>query len=63
MIPDTAPHHAVMGASVMQTVSSSCLSEYVYTTYNELMKNGWRSKETNEMDMLGFLRLRAWDAR
>ena len=28
----------------------------------ELMKNGWRMKEIDEMHMLGFLRLRAWDA-
>ncbi len=35
----------------------------MYATYNELMKNGWRMKEIDEMDMLGFLRLRAWDAR
>ena len=35
----------------------------VYATYNELMKNGWRMKEIDEMDMLGFLRLRAWDAQ
>ena len=27
------------------------------------MKNGWRMKEIDEMDMLGFLRLRAWDTR
>ena len=27
------------------------------------MKNGWRMVEIDEMDMLGFLRLRAWDAR
>ena len=27
------------------------------------MKNGWRMMEIDEMDMLGFLRLRAWDAR
>ena len=26
------------------------------------MKNGWRMKEIDEMDMLSFLRLRAWDA-
>ncbi len=39
------------------------LPEYVYTTYNELMKNGWRMKEIDEMDILGFLRLRAWDAQ
>ncbi len=29
---------------------------------NELMKNGWRMKEIDEMDMLGFMRLRVWDA-
>ena len=38
------------------------MPEYIYATYNELMKNGWRMKEIDEMDMLGFLRLRAWDA-
>lgn len=27
------------------------------------MKNGWRMKETDKMDMLGFLRLQAWDAQ
>ena len=26
------------------------------------MENGWRMKEIDEMDMLGFLRIRAWDA-
>ncbi|MBR3099357.1 MAG: hypothetical protein IKH18_07275 [Clostridia bacterium] len=35
----------------------------MYATYNELMKNGWWMKEIDEMDMLGFLRLRAWDAQ
>ncbi len=39
------------------------LLEYVYATYNELMKNGWRMKEIDEMDVLGFLRLRAWNAK
>ena len=39
------------------------LPEYVYATYNERMKNGWRMTEIDEMDMLEFLRLRAWDAR
>ncbi len=29
---------------------------------SELMKNDWHMKEIDEMDMLGFLRLRAWDA-
>ena len=35
----------------------------MYATYNELMKGGWRMNEIDTMDMLGFLRLRAWDAR
>jgi len=39
------------------------LPDYVYATYNELMKNGWRMRDIDEMDMPGFLRLRAWDAR
>jgi len=35
----------------------------VYATYNTLLKGGWRMREIDEMDMLGFLRLRAWDAQ
>lgn len=35
----------------------------MYATYNALLKNGWRMREIDEMDMLGFLRLRAWDAQ
>jgi hypothetical protein len=35
----------------------------VYATYNALLKSGWRMGEIDEMDMLGFLRLRAWDAQ
>ena len=42
---------------------SLTLPEYVYATYNELMKNGWRMAEIDEMDMLRFLRLLAWDAQ
>jgi len=38
------------------------LPEYIYATYNELMKSGWRMREIDDMDILGFLRLRAWDA-
>ena len=41
---------------------SLTLLEYVYATCNELMKNGWRMKEIDQMDMLDSLRLRAWDA-
>ena len=39
------------------------MPEYVYATYNALLKSGWRMRDIDEMDMLGFLRLRAWDAR
>ena len=39
------------------------MPEYIYSTYNLLLKDGWRMREIDEMDMLGFLRLRAWDAR
>jgi hypothetical protein len=35
----------------------------VYATYNTLLKSGWRMQEIDQMDMLGFLRLRAWDAK
>ncbi len=34
----------------------------MYATYNALLKSGWRMKEIDEMDMLGFLAMRAWDA-
>ncbi len=26
------------------------------------MKSGWRMREIDEMDFIGFLKLRAWDA-
>jgi len=35
----------------------------VYATYNELLTSGWTMREIDGMDMPGFLRLRAWDAR
>ena len=35
----------------------------MYSTYNSLLESGWRMKEIDEMDMLGFLKLRAWNAR
>ncbi len=43
--------------------SAGSLALHIYATCNELMKNGWQMKEIDEMDMLGFLRLRAWDAK
>ena len=35
----------------------------MYATYNALLKSGWRMRDIDEMDMLGFLRVRAWDVR
>ena len=35
----------------------------MYSTYITLLDAGWRMQEIDEMDMLGFLKLRAWNAR
>ena len=39
------------------------LPDYIYSTYNTLLKDGWHMKDIDEMDMVGYLRVRAWDAR
>ena len=39
------------------------LPDYIYSTYNALMESGWRFDDIDRMDMLGFLRIRAWDAQ
>ena len=39
------------------------MPEYIYETYNILLKAGWRMHEIDQMDMLGFLKVRAWDAQ
>jgi len=39
------------------------LPGYVYATYNTLLKAGWRMQEIDGMDMLGFLKVLAWDAQ
>ena len=39
------------------------LPDFIYSTYNSLLEGGWRMQEIDGMDMLGFLRLRAWSAR
>ena len=31
-------------------------------TYNELLHAGWRMHEIDGMDMLGYLKVRAWDS-
>ena len=35
----------------------------IYATYNALMSSGWKFDEIDRMDMLGFLSVRAWQAR
>ena len=43
-------------------VHSLTLHDFIYSTYNSLLEDGWRMKEIDEMDMPGFLRIRAWSA-
>lgn len=38
------------------------LPDFIYSTYNSLLEGGWRMSEIDSMDMLGFLRVRAWNA-
>ena len=39
------------------------LPDFIYSTYNSLLESGWRMQEIDGMDMLGFLRIRAWNAK
>ena len=39
------------------------LPDYIYSTYNLLLKDGWRMQEIDGMDLPGFLKVRVWDAR
>ena len=39
------------------------LSDFIYFTYNSLLESGWRMSEIDQMDMLGLLRVRTWDAQ
>jgi len=32
-----------------------------FIAYNSLLEDGWRMREIDQMDMLGFLRIRAWN--
>ena len=47
----------------MDGEGSLTLPDYVYSTYIALMESGWRFDEIDRMDMIGFLRIRAWSAR
>ena len=38
------------------------LHDYIYSTYNTLLDAGWRFDDIDRMDMLGFLKVRAWKA-
>ena len=33
------------------------------STYNALLENGWKMRDIDEMDMLGYLQVRAWQAK
>ena len=39
------------------------LPEFIYSTYNSLLENGWKMSDIDEMDMLGYFRIRAWKAQ
>ena len=39
------------------------LYDFILSTYNSLLEGGWRMKVIDEMDMLGFLKIRAWNAK
>ena len=39
------------------------LPEFIYSTYNSLLESGWRMDEIDRMDMPGFLKIRAWNAK
>lgn len=38
------------------------LPEAIYETYNTLLENGWKKQDIDGMDMLGYLKVRAWKA-
>lgn len=39
------------------------LPDFIYSTYNSLLEGGWRMAEIDQTDLLGFLRIRAWNAK
>ena len=39
------------------------MPDYICHMYNDLLDNRWRMKDIDDMDIIGFLRLRAWAAR
>ena len=39
------------------------MHDYIYSTYNTLLDAGWRFDDIDRMDILGFLKVRAWKAK
>ena len=39
------------------------LPDFIYTTYNSLLENGWKMADIDGMDMLGYLKVRVWKAK
>lgn len=39
------------------------LSDFIYGVYSDLMAGGWKMGEIDGMDIAGFLKVRAWEAR
>ena len=38
------------------------LHDFIYSSYNSLLDAGWHMQEIVQMDMLGFLKVRAWNS-
>ena len=51
------------GSTDQSEESKLTLPEFIYTTYNSLLEGGWRMNEIDSMDMLGFLKIRAFNAK
>lgn len=37
--------------------------DYILQTYNALLDAGWRMNEIDEMDMIGYMKVRLWKAK
>ena len=59
MYPDRPP---LRRADAKQGLNTPIENPDERTTPAPGLRPGWRMKESDEMDMLGFQRLRAWDA-
>ena len=51
------------GSGVGRDSAVLTLPEFIYSTYNSLLESGWRMDEIDRMDMPGFLKIRAWNAK